>query len=136
MENLPSSARLAFQLAKVGRWSFDPYTMQGCWDEEAAAMHGLPAGPVPPLEQYVSLFENLSFGMLQQHIKQAVETNKPFEFEAKLKTANDQEKWVRWIGQPVAEQGRAALNPQTIRGGLDPVRRGASAPNPPARGGS
>ena len=106
MENLPSSARLAFQLAKVGRWSFDPYTMQGCWDEEAAAMHGLPAGPVPPLEQYVSLFENLSFGMLQQHIKQAVETNKPFEFEAKLKTANDQEKWVRWIGQPVAEQGR------------------------------
>ena len=106
MENLSDSTRMAFQLAKVGSWSFDPYTMQGCWNEEAAAIHGLASGPVPPLEQYVSLFENLSLETLQQHIKQAVETQQPFAFEAKLKTPNGQEKWVRWIGRPVAVQGR------------------------------
>lgn len=106
MENLAESTRMAFRLAKVGSWSFDPYTMQGLWSEEAAAIHGLAPGLVPPLAQYASLFENLSPETLEQHIKQAVEAKRPFAFEAKLKTPDGKEKWVRWNGQPVVEQGR------------------------------
>jgi PAS domain S-box-containing protein len=106
MENLAESTRMAFRLAKVGSWSFDPNTMQGCWSEEAAAIHGLAPGPVPPLAQYASLFENLSLETLEQHIKLAVEAKRPFAFEAKLKLPDGKEKWVRWNGQPVTEQGR------------------------------
>lgn len=106
MEELADSTRMAFQLAKVGSWSFDPYTMQGYWSEEAAAIHGLDPGPVPPLAQYVSLFENLSIETLEQHIKQAVESGQPFSFHAKLKTQDGKDKWIRWNGQPVAAQGR------------------------------
>ena len=81
MEKLAESTRMAFRLAKVGSWSFDPYTMQGCWSEEAAAIHGLPPGQAPSLKQYASLFENLSPETLEQHIKQAVENEQSFSFK-------------------------------------------------------
>jgi PAS domain S-box-containing protein len=97
--------KMTSNIAKVGGWEFDPYSLTGNWTDEVAKIHGLD----PIMKTSVSL--GLSFYMpesqqrLKDAITEAVSDAKPYDLELELLSNDNVHKWVRTIGIPEVEKG-------------------------------
>jgi PAS domain S-box-containing protein len=98
--------QLIGEMAKVGGWEFDAKTFQGTWTDEVAHIHDLDPGQPTNVELGVGFYLPESKKKIEEAIKEAVESGKPYDLELEMLSAEGTPKWVRTIARPVMEKGK------------------------------
>lgn len=105
------------RIAKVGGWEFDPATGLGTWTEEVARIYDLEPGQATNVEIGLSYYVGESRSRIEAAVKEAIESATPYDLELEIRTAKGNHKWVRTIGHPIVENGKAVR----VRGSFQDV---------------
>ncbi|HLP02449.1 MAG TPA: PAS domain S-box protein [Opitutaceae bacterium] len=105
------------EIAKVGGWSFDPATGEGFWTEEVARIHDLDPSQKASVELGLSFYTEESRQRIRAALQAAVTEGRAYDLLLEMVSAKGVRKWVRTIGHPVTENGRAVR----VRGSFQDV---------------
>lgn len=94
------------KMAKIGGWEFDAVTGKGTWTEETARIHDLDPDDETSMLQGLSFYKDESRKIIEEAIKNILETGEPYNLELELVTAKGVEKWVHTIGHAIIENGK------------------------------
>ena len=100
---------LTGRMAQVGGMEFDPETYEGTWTEETARIHdleyrvGLDAGIA------LGHYAEEARGRIQEAVKEASESGKPFDLELEMTSAKGIRKFVHIVGDRVQSEGRKVI---------------------------
>ena len=99
---------IASSVGAMGGWELEVPSMELRWSDEVSRIHGLTPGSSPPsLAQALAFYHEDDRDLVGNSIDAAIQDQKPFDFEARLTTADGRAIWVRAAGQPVvASDGR------------------------------
>lgn len=97
--------KMTSNIAKVGGWEFDPYTMAGNWTDEVAKIHGLDPSVKTNVSLGLSFYLPESQQRIQDAIAEAVSDAKPYDLELELLSKDNIHKWVRTVGIPEVDKG-------------------------------
>ncbi|MEQ8705390.1 MAG: PAS domain-containing protein [Phaeodactylibacter sp.] len=94
------------EIAKVGGWQltgdFDrPFYTKGAYD-----ILELPYDSNPSVEEAINFYHTDDRKKVAQYLSEAIEKGSPFNFEARLLTAQDNLKWVLVMGEPEMLNGK------------------------------
>lgn len=87
------------KLAKIGSWEFDRIENRMYWSDTLYEIHE--ADPVsfkPDLDNGINFYREDFKKMVIENVAKSIETGIPFEFEAVIVTAKNNERWIRSIG--------------------------------------
>jgi PAS domain S-box-containing protein len=91
--------RIAGRTAHVGGWVIDLPELRITWSEEVCAIHEVPSGTAPGLEQAFSFYTPPSREVLSQAFERCAKQGAPFDLELEAITAKGRHSWVRAIGE-------------------------------------
>jgi len=91
--------RIAGRIARLGAWSVDLPEVRIIWSDEVCAIHDLPVGTVPVLDQALAYYTPESRPVIEAAFSLCVSQGTPFDVELELLSATGKRKWVRSIGQ-------------------------------------
>lgn len=91
--------RMAGRAARFGAWSVDIPDFHITWSDEVCAIHEVPAGYSPEIEEAINFYAPEWRETVQNKFDQCVNEGKPFEFEVELVTAKKNRVWVQSIGE-------------------------------------
>ncbi len=91
--------RIASRTARLGGWSVDLPAVRINWSEEVCAIHEVPLGTVPDLEQAIGFYAPQSRETFSQAFAACAEQGTPFDLELEIITAQERPVWVRAIGE-------------------------------------
>ncbi len=97
----------AGRLAGVGGWRVDLLTPEVQWSDQTCRIHDLPPGHKPSMAEAIGYYRGAAREAVQQAVAQAVEQGAGFELSQPMTTASGREIWVRVIGEPQMQNGRA-----------------------------
>ncbi|WP_162416099.1 PAS domain S-box protein [Cyclobacterium roseum] len=90
----------AIQMARIGSWEVNFHNHKILWSEITHQLHETdPASFIPDLETSINFYREDFREKVQSRVKACVENGTPFDFEAIIVTAKNNERWVRAIGQ-------------------------------------
>ncbi len=95
--------RIAGQAARLGGWSLALPSRRLAWSDEVCAIHELPAGTAPTLEEALAFHAPEFCEPIAARLDACIRDGTPFDTEAQLVTAGGRRVWVRVIGH--AERG-------------------------------
>jgi PAS domain S-box-containing protein len=95
------------QMAKVGGWEFDTKTLAGTWTDQVARIHDLDPRQETNVELGVSFYVGESRKKIEDAIKESIELGKPYDLELEMVSAKGSHKWVRTMGLPIMDDGKA-----------------------------
>ena len=100
--------RQAEKLAGVGSWrvSLDDGVVQ--WSDQVYAIHGLPIGSPPPLEEALAFYSPEEARLIEKRLRKAMRTGEGFDFETDLIAADGRMRRVRSIGEVEFRHDRPA----------------------------
>lgn len=104
-------------MAHVGGWRFDPIKGEGSWTEEVARIHDVDPGTGPSTSFGLGFYRDPWRQMIEEAVREAVESAKPYDLELQMVTAAGREKWVRTIGLPLSQNGKVVA----VRGAIQDV---------------
>ena len=90
--------RLAGRAAHLGGWSLEVPDFHLTWSDEVRAMHEVPAGTFPTLDEAYALYAPEFREAVAAKVQQCLADGTPFDLEAQLITAANRRVWVRCIG--------------------------------------
>ncbi|PPD12682.1 EAL domain-containing protein [Methylophilus sp.] len=93
--------KVAGSVAKIGGWVIDLKTNLIHWSDEVAALHDMPPGYSPTVEEGMSMFVPESQPIMASALKACMEAGVPYDLELEKITATGRRFWVRAMGQPV-----------------------------------
>jgi diguanylate cyclase (GGDEF)-like protein len=96
----------AERMAGIGSWWLEVATGRIEWSDQVYAIHGLPAGAPPPLEDALSFFPKGERAMIVRCLEGAIERGEPFDFESDFVSADGRIRRVRSIGEAEYVDGR------------------------------
>jgi formate hydrogenlyase transcriptional activator len=95
------------RLAHMGSWAFGPSGFD-YWSPELFAIHGLDAtGRPPTTHDYLALVHQEDRAFITEAIQKMFIEGEAFDFTKRIMRPNGQIRYVRWVGMPVFEHGRA-----------------------------
>lgn len=95
--------KVAGSVAKIGGWMIDLKNSTIHWSDEVAALHEMPPGYSPDVEQALKFFVPEYQAMMQRAIKKCAEEGVAYDIELEKMTAKGRRFWVRAMGQPVRD---------------------------------
>lgn len=98
-----SLLKVAGSVAKIGGWMIDIKTNTVHWSDEVAALHEMPPGYSPTVEESVGMIVPEYQPMMQTALKKCIEEGVPYDLELEKITATGRRFWVRAMGQPVRD---------------------------------
>jgi len=98
-----SLLRIAGRVALIGGWSLDLATRKVSWSDEICAIHELPAGHQPMLEDAIHFYPAEYREQVARFVQACAADGTPFDFEFELITAKGRRIWVRSIGEAVRD---------------------------------
>lgn len=102
-----SLLRIAGETAKFGGWSINLATNKVIWSDEVAAIHEMPAGYSPLLDEGINFYAPEWRDKIKKVLSDCVSTGISFDEEMELITAKGKRIWVRVIGEAVrAKDGK------------------------------
>lgn len=102
-----SLLKVAGSVAKMGGWVMDLETNLIHWSDEVAALHDMPPGYSPTVEEGLSMFVPEYREQMCAAIRQCVDEGIPYDLELEKITTKGRRFWVRAMGQPVRDsQGK------------------------------
>jgi diguanylate cyclase (GGDEF)-like protein/PAS domain S-box-containing protein len=110
--------KVAGNVAKIGGWVIDLKTNLIHWSDEVAALHEMPPGYSPTVEEGMNMFVPESQPVMAGALKACIATGVPYDLELEKITANGRRFWVRAMGQPVYDQ---AGNVIKLQGSLQDI---------------
>ena len=87
------------KLAKIGSWEFDRIENRMYWSDTLYEIHE--ADPIsfkPDLDSGINFYREDFKEMVIENVTKSIETGIPFEFEAVIVTAKNNERWIRSLG--------------------------------------
>lgn len=97
----------AQRLAGMGSWEWHPKTDTVIWSEELYRLAGRdPRLQAPPLEEAAKLFTAESWGRMRRAIEEALQTGKPYQFDAEMVRSDGTTRWLIVRGETQRETGR------------------------------
>ena len=97
---------LTGEMAKVGGWEFGAITLQGTWTEEVARIHDLDPDRETNVALGTSFYKDESRIKIENAIKEAIKSAKPYDLELEMVSAKGIAKTVRTMGLPIIEDGK------------------------------
>lgn len=95
--------KMAGNVAKIGGWMIDIKTCLIHWSDEVAALHDMPPGYAPTVQEGISMFVPEYQGLMQRTIKKCMDEGVPYDLELEKISATGRRFWVRAMGQPVRD---------------------------------
>ncbi|SDW34600.1 PAS domain S-box protein [Flavobacterium degerlachei] len=93
--------------ASIGYWDFNLIKQQIHWSSMTKVIHEVPKDYEPQLETAIDFFkEGESRNKITATIEIAISKGQAFDLELQLKTAKNNSRWVRSIGQSVIKDGK------------------------------
>ena len=90
--------RIAGRAARLGGWSVDYPDLRVTWSDELCALHELPPGTLPNLEQAIAFYLPEYRDPIRESVVACARDGTAFDREAQLITAKGRRIWVRIIG--------------------------------------
>jgi len=102
-EHAENLLKIAGSAAHLGGWIMDIESGKVTWSDEVAAIHGMPPGYSPSVQEGVSLFVPEHQPKIEAAIRNCIQSGIPYDLELEKITAKDKRIWVRTIGQAVRD---------------------------------
>ena len=109
LEHLQDLLVTAEEIGDVGVWELEVETENLLWTEGTRRLHGVGEDYQPTLEKAIEFYHPEDRDMVSETVERALDTGDDFEFIARLRTTNDELRWVR-------AGGRVLDNGATLRG--------------------
>ncbi|MDB5846825.1 MAG: hypothetical protein JWP29_577, partial [Rhodoferax sp.] len=93
--------QVASEMARVGGWIVDLPWGRLTWSDEVAAIHDLPPGEAPPLEQAFALYAPADQEAIRAAFDACARLGTPFDLELQIVSAKGHNRWVRVMGRAV-----------------------------------
>lgn len=90
--------RLAGRVARLGGWSVSIPDLQLKWSDEVCAIHQVPPGTTPNVEQALAYYTPESRVAIRERFEACVRDGTPYDVELQIVTAKGQRVWVRTMG--------------------------------------
>ena len=103
LEKNLSMSRIAGRVAHLGGWAIDLPQRSLVWSDENCAIHDLPAGYQPTLQEGIGYFLPEHRDQVIRHVEECAEHGTPYEFILPKLTAKGRKIWVRSIGEAVRD---------------------------------
>jgi len=117
LEQSAALLRIAGRAARLGGWSIELGHTRVTWSDETCALHELPTGTTPTLEQAFEFYAPEFRELVRSAFQACATSGTPFDLEAQLITAT-RRTWVRSIGH--AERNEAGVVTR-IQGALQDI---------------
>ncbi|GAB3470668.1 hypothetical protein GCM10011496_04270 [Polaromonas eurypsychrophila] len=95
--------RIAGRMARLGSWTIELPDRKLTWSDENCAIHEVPAGYVPTLEEGLSYFLPEDRLKVVRLVEACAEQGTPYEFIVPKMTAKGRRIWVRSLGEAVRD---------------------------------
>ncbi len=100
-------AQMAGKAARLGGWTIDLPERTLTWSDENCAIHDVPPGYKPTLEEGIGYFPPEYRAEVIRHVEECARDGTPYDFEFPKFTAKGRLIWVRSIGEAVRDaEGR------------------------------
>lgn len=99
--------RQAERIASIGSWRLDIATGEVEWSDEVFAIHGLPVGTPPPVEQALDFYPEAERGRIAELLGRTASHGEPYEYECDFVTAGGRMRRVRSLGEVELVDGKA-----------------------------
>ncbi len=99
LEKNLSMNRIAGRVAHLGGWTIDLPERKLTWSDENCAIHDVPPGYVPTLEEGINYFLPEHRAIVIRHVEACAQHGTPYEFVLPKLTAKGRRIWVRSIGE-------------------------------------
>jgi PAS domain S-box-containing protein len=100
-------AQMAGKAARLGGWTIDLPERTLTWSDENCAIHDVPPGYKPTLEEGLGYFAPEYRAEVVRHVEECARDGTPYDFEFPKLTAKGRLIWVRSIGEAVRDaEGR------------------------------
>ena len=100
-------AQMAGKAARLGGWTIDLPERTLTWSDENCAIHDVPPGYKPTLEEGIGYFPPEYRAEVTRHVEECAREGTPYDFEFPKYTARGRLIWVRSIGEAVRDtEGR------------------------------
>ena len=96
-----SLLRIAGITARFGGWVLDLDENKVTWSDEVAAIHGMPAGYSPSLEEGINYYAPEWRNKITKVIADCIQAGIPFDEDMEIMTAKGNRIWVRTIGEAI-----------------------------------
>jgi diguanylate cyclase (GGDEF)-like protein/PAS domain S-box-containing protein len=95
--------RIAGRVARLGGWAYEFGSPTVDWSAEVCALHDLPEGTSPTLEQTIQFYTPECRPRVRKLIERCISHGIAYDEEFQITTASGQKLWVRALGQPVRD---------------------------------
>lgn len=106
VESKNRQLRQAERLAGIGSWRFDIVDRRIEWSDHVFAIHGLPAGDMPAIDEAMDFYPEPDRARLAAAVDRAARLGEPFDCECDLVTATGALRRVRSVGEAELVDGR------------------------------
>jgi PAS domain-containing protein len=90
----------AYNIADIGHWELDLVHDKLHWSDTVKKLHEVEQNYSPDLDTALSFYKEGKHGQkIIAAVEKAIETGEPFDVELKIITANNNERWVRAVGE-------------------------------------
>jgi two-component system cell cycle sensor histidine kinase/response regulator CckA len=90
--------RIASRVARIGGWSVELPDFRVSWSDEVCAMHEVPLGTVPSLDQALAFYAPEFRAIISSKVQECVAKGTPYDLELQLISATGRKFWARAIG--------------------------------------
>lgn len=94
---------IAGRMANLGGWYVDLATDQVLWSDEVAAIHEVPPGTYPSVEECISFYVPEHQARIREVFTACATESIPYDVELQIITRSGRRVWVRTIGEPVRD---------------------------------
>ena len=113
-----SLLRVAGHAARLGGWSTTVGDTHVVWSDEVCAIHEMPAGTSPTLEDAIDFYAPEFRDTIYEKFVRCLEDGASFDLELQIITAKKRKVWVRAIGHAVLDAAGAVVG---VRGAFQDV---------------
>lgn len=87
------------KVAEVGAWRLEIQTSQLRWSAQTKRIHEVPEDYQPSLSEAVHFYAPEARAVIEQAVREGVETGRPWDLELPFVTAKGRARWVRALGR-------------------------------------
>jgi diguanylate cyclase (GGDEF)-like protein/PAS domain S-box-containing protein len=95
--------RIAGRVARLGGWAVDLGEQRVLWSDEVCAIHDMPAGHSPTVEQGIRFYAPEWRDRILNAFEACARDGRPYDEEMEIVTARGRRVWVRTAGEPVRD---------------------------------
>ncbi|MDR4989134.1 MAG: PAS domain S-box protein, partial [Bacteroidales bacterium] len=126
LEKSEQMLTMAGKLAHLGGWSVDLIKNEMIWSDEVAAIHEMPAGFSPSVEEGINYYAPEYRERITKVYTDCVKDGVPYDEELQIITGKGRRVWVRAIGVPICDKSGKTVS---INGAFQDISERKSAEN-------